>query len=130
MASTTVCIGDGAINVEFGIGDTNSRRLDLLICVQIIATNCHPNTVDFQLVGTHGANKISVGDFAPGRNLVGLDEKILWVPSMAFFASQFFDTPCEQQPSSLASKVRQMLPFVDSQALRILAVWQLGRAVA
>ena len=47
MASATVCIGDGAVDMEFGISDADSRRADVLIGVQFVASNCHPDTVDF-----------------------------------------------------------------------------------
>ena len=67
-----MCVGDRDVNMEFGIGDADNRRVDVLICVQFIATNYHSDTVDFRLVGTHGANKVSVGALRPAGTWCGL----------------------------------------------------------
>ena len=70
-----MCIGDGAIKVNFCIGYTNGGGADILIGVEFITTNCHTDSVDLGLFGSHGAIKVGISNFLTRCYLMGIDKK-------------------------------------------------------
>ena len=75
VSGTMFGIGDGAVEVEFSIGYADSRRADVLKSIETITTNSHADATRFGFVGTHGADKVGIGDFATMGNLMGKNEE-------------------------------------------------------
>ena len=75
VASTIFGIGDGAVEMKFGINNANSWRADTLESVKMVATDSHANATWFCFAGSHGADKVGIGDFATMRDLGGENEK-------------------------------------------------------
>ena len=74
IAGTMFGIGDGAIEMEFGVGDADSRGAHILEGIKAVASNSHTNTVGFSFPWAHGANKVGVSDLAPRGDLTRLNE--------------------------------------------------------
>ena len=68
-------IGDGAVEVNFGVGYTYGRGADVLLGVKIVTADIHLYAIDFRLSGSHCVYKVFVGDFANRRYLVWFDKK-------------------------------------------------------
>jgi hypothetical protein len=68
-------IGDDTVDVQFGVGYADCRGTHILVSVEAIATYCHTDAVDFGFSWAHGTDVSSVSDFAPCRDLSGLDEE-------------------------------------------------------
>ena len=74
VASTSMSIGDGAVEVNFGVGYTDGRGADVLVGVKLVTVDSYSDAIDFHLIGSHCAYKVCVvGDFATRRYMV-------WVP--------------------------------------------------
>ena len=75
VTSAVFGIGDDTVEVEFGVDNTDSRGADVLESIKTITANRHANTIDIGFAGTHGTDKIGVGDLANSRDFMGFDEK-------------------------------------------------------
>ena len=69
VASAAMGIGDDAVDVQFGVGDSNRWGTYVLIGVQSITADCHADAVDFGFSWSYGTDVSGVGDFAIGRDL-------------------------------------------------------------
>ena len=71
VAGAMFGVGDGAIEVQFGFGDTNNRSTNILISIEAIATNRHAHAMRFcfACLETHGAYKVSASNFSSSRSL-------------------------------------------------------------
>ena len=45
-----VSIGDGAVEVEFGVSDTDGWGKYVLVSIKLVPSNCHAYTMDLCLV--------------------------------------------------------------------------------
>ncbi len=61
VASAMHGIGDGPVQVEFGVNNANSGGADILIGIKAVASNRHGNAVSFSFARVHGADKIGIG---------------------------------------------------------------------
>lgn len=68
-------IGDDAVEVKFGVDNANGRGPNILESIEAITTNGHSNATGVGFPGTHGADKVDIGDFSAWRDLIGFDEK-------------------------------------------------------
>jgi hypothetical protein len=68
-------VGDGTVDVQFGVSHANCRRSNLLTSVEAIAANSHANATKFGFPRTRCANKVGAGNFASNRNLAGTNER-------------------------------------------------------
>ena len=75
ITGASVGIGDDAVPVKFSVDETHSRGANVLIGVEEIATNGHSDTPLFSFTGAVGTDKLGVGNFSAGRNLVRENEK-------------------------------------------------------
>ena len=101
-------IGDGAVEVNFGVGYTDGRGAYVLVGVKLVTADSHLYAIGFRLSGSHCAYKVCVGDFATRRYLVWFDKKMVWVPPMTAEDERCFETPWEQRPSSFVREVFQV----------------------
>ena len=74
VTGAEMSIGDDAIDVKLGVGETNSRRSDVLIGIEAIATDGHADSENLGLARSHGADEVGVCDLAARRDLVRFDE--------------------------------------------------------
>ena len=70
LASTSVSIVDGAVEMNFGVGYTDGRGADVLVCVNLVTADSHSDAIYFRLIGSHCAYKVCVRDFANCRYLM------------------------------------------------------------
>jgi hypothetical protein len=61
--------------VEFGVGDTNSRRANVLISIESVTTDRHANAVGLGFTRAHCADKGSIRNFASSRDLAGKNKE-------------------------------------------------------
>ena len=74
VTGTEMSVGDDTVKVKLGVGKTNSRRTNVLISVEAVATHSHADAIRFGLAGAHGANKVGVGNLATSGDLMRFDE--------------------------------------------------------
>ena len=55
VASTSMTIGDGAVEVNFGVGYTDGRGADVLVGVKLVTADSHLYAIGFRLSGSHCA---------------------------------------------------------------------------
>ena len=75
VAGTLFGIGDGTVDVQFGVCDTNSGRACILVGIEAIAANRHANATWFSFAMAHGADEVGVCYFATHGDLARRDEK-------------------------------------------------------
>ena len=75
VASATLAVGDGAVDMKFGVDNADSGRSNVLKRIETVAANRHANAVGFRLARAHAADKSCIGDFAASGNLVRADKK-------------------------------------------------------
>ena len=68
VSSTIFGIGDGAVEMEFGVNNANGRRTNILKGIETVTADGHANAARFGFAGSHGADKVGIGDFATGRD--------------------------------------------------------------
>jgi hypothetical protein len=83
-------IRDGAIEMEFGIDNSDCRRANILISIEFVTTNSHTDSVWFCFAWAHGADKSRVGNFASCRDLVRRNEKEGVVANDLFILEKIF----------------------------------------
>jgi hypothetical protein len=75
VASTMFGIVDGAVEMQLGVGYTDSRRAKILVSIKPVTANSHADATWFGFAWAHSANKVGVGNFATIGNLVGRNEE-------------------------------------------------------
>ena len=83
-------IGDGAVQMEFGVGDTDCRRANILIRIKFVASNGHSNPIWFGFPGAHGAHEGGVGDLAIGWYILRKNKKYGTIADDSVFCSSIF----------------------------------------
>ena len=68
-------IGDGAVEVNFGVGYTYGRGADVLLGIKLVTADSHLDAIEFRLIGSYCAYKVCVGEFVTSRYLVWFDKK-------------------------------------------------------
>ena len=66
-------IENGTVEVNFGVSNSNSGRLYVLVGVKFVAADSHVDPIDFGFVGTHGTEEVGVGHFSTSRDLTRFD---------------------------------------------------------
>jgi hypothetical protein len=74
IMGTKMGIGNDTIEMEFGVNNTNSRRMDILIHVKMITTSRHANLEDLSFARSHCADKVGVSYLAASRDLMRENE--------------------------------------------------------
>ena len=74
VAGTATGIGDDTVDVEFGVGETDSWRTYILISIEAIAANRHSDSENLGFAGAHGADEVGISDLAARWDLVRFDK--------------------------------------------------------
>ena len=72
-------IRDGTVEMKFSINNTNSRRADDLVGIELVTTHSHADAILLGLAWPHGADKVSIGDFAASGDFGGANEVYCFV---------------------------------------------------
>ena len=74
IAGAEVGVGDGAVEVQFGVGKTDGGRTNILVRIEAVAANSHADAVEFGFTRAHGAHEICIGNLAASWDLMREDE--------------------------------------------------------
>ena len=69
VAGSACRIGDDAVEVQFGVCNTDRWGLHVLISVKAIPSYCHSDAMNFRFSGGHSADMRGVSNFAACRDL-------------------------------------------------------------
>ena len=67
-------IKNDTIEMEFGVDDTNSRRMDILICIKTITTNHHADSEDLGFARLHCEDKVGLSYLLASGDLMRENE--------------------------------------------------------
>ena len=68
-------IGNGTVEENFGVSNSNSGRAYVLVGLKFVAADSHADPIDFGIVGTHGTDEVDVCHFSSSRDLTRFDKK-------------------------------------------------------
>ena len=94
ITCTAVCsmfgIQDGAVEMKFGVNNSNWGRANILTSIELAATNSHADPAWFCLTWARGADKGRVGEFASLWDFVRRNEEHSVVSNNFFSVEMIF----------------------------------------